>query len=332
MITFHRRRFLQLSAAAVLPPAAHAQTGSTQTWPIRTITLIVPFAPGGATDVCARIVAEHMSRTLGQQIVVQNVPGAGGTTGSTRAMRAEPDGHTILMGHVGTHAVAVSLYPSLAYKPDADFEPIGRVSEFPVFIAARKDFPAGNLAEFVAYVQANTGKLNVGHAGIGSVFYISALLLHSILKVNPTLVPFNGGLPAMNALVAGQVDYLCADATTGAPQLAAGAIKAYAIASAEPNPALPNVPTTTEAGLPAFQTSAWFALFAPKGTPQAVVGRFADALAQAQDDAGVRKRMLALATDLPVPAERGPAALRALVKSEIARWTPIIQAAGAKAN
>ena len=149
--------------------------------------------------------------------------------------------------------------------------------------------------------------------------------------MNPTLVPFNGGLPAMNALVAGQIDYLCADATTGAPQLEAGRIKAYAIASAQRNPGLPNVPSSAEAGLPAFQTSAWFALFAPKGTPQAVLDRFADALGQAQDDAGVRKRMLALASDLPAPAERGPAALRALVKSEIARWTPNIHAAGAKA-
>ena len=258
-MTLLRRRFLQLAAGAVaLPRPAHAQA-----WPTRTITLIVPFAPGGATDVSARVVAEHMSRTLGQQIVVQNVPGAGGTVGSTRAMRADPDGYTILMGHVGTHAVAVPLFPNLAYKPDADFEPIGLVSEFPVFIAARKDFPANDLGEFITYVKANAGKLNVGHAGVGSVFYISALLLHSILGVTPTLVPFNGGLPAMNALVGGQVDYLCADATTGAPQLEAGRIKAYAIASRARSSALPNVPTSAEAGLPAFQTSAWFALLRP---------------------------------------------------------------------
>jgi tripartite-type tricarboxylate transporter receptor subunit TctC len=321
-----RRRILQLAtAAALLPCAARAQT-----WPARTITLIVPFAPGGATDVAARIVAEHMARTLGTQIVVQNVPGAGGTVGSTRAMRADPDGHTILMGHVGTHAVAVSLYPKLAYRPEADFEPIGLVNEFPIMIVARKDFPAKDLKEFVAHLKANVGTLNVGHAGVGSVFFNSCLMLHSILGVKPTMVPFNGGLPAMNALVGRQVDYLCADATTGIPQIEAGTIKAYAIASPQRNPALPNVPTTAEAGLPAFRTSAWFALFAPRATPHPIVDRLTDALDRALDDDGVRNRMLAIGSDMPAKAVRGPQALRALVKSEIARWTPIIQAAGVK--
>ncbi len=239
---FSRRTFVQLAGVAALPRVAFAQA-----WPTRTVTLIVPFAPGGATDVSARLVAEHMTRTFGQQVVVQNVAGAGGTTGSTRAMRSEPDGYTILMGHVGTHAVAPSLYPNLAYKPDVDFEPIGLVSEFPMLIVARPDFPPKDLKEFVTYVRANHAKLNVGHAGVGSVFFITNILLDSILKVRPTMVPFNGGLPAMNALISGQVDYLCADATTAAPQLDGGKIKAYAIASPRRNPMLPNVPTTVEA-------------------------------------------------------------------------------------
>jgi tripartite-type tricarboxylate transporter receptor subunit TctC len=271
-----------------------------------------------------------MSRTLGQQVIIQNVPGAGGTVGSTRAMRAEPDGYTILMGHVGTHAVAASLYPNLAYKPDIDFEPFGLVSEFPMLIVARKDFPANDLKDFVAYVKANYAKLNVGHAGVGSVFFITSLLLDSILKVKPTMVPFNGGLPAMNALVAGQVDYLCADATTSAPQLDAGKIKAYAIASPQRSPVLPKVPTSREAGLPEFQTSAWFGLFAPKGTPKPILDRLSEALDKALDDEGTRKRMLALASDIPDKPRRGQEPLAALVKSEIARWTPIIQAAGVK--
>jgi tripartite-type tricarboxylate transporter receptor subunit TctC len=324
-----RRRFLHLVVGAaafpVLPRAARAQS-----WPSRAITLVVPFAAGGATDVAARIVAEHMMRTLGHQIVVQNVPGAGGTVGSTRVMRAEPDGHTILMGHVGTHAVAVALYSNLAYKPDVDFEPIGVVNDFPVLIAARKSFPANDLAEFVAYAKANGSRLNVGHAGIGSVFHISALLLDSIIHAKPTYVPFNGGLPAMNALVAGQIDYLCADATTGAPQIEGGAIKAFAIASPQRNPVLPNVPTTLEAGLPEFQTSAWFAMFAPKGTPQQILERLTDALDKALDDPATRKRLIALASNIPDKSRRGPQPLLALVKSEIARWTPIIQAAGVK--
>src|SRR5262249_42737925 len=161
----------------------------------------------------------------GQQIVVQNVPGAGGTIGSTRAMRAEPDGHTLLMGQMGTHAAAVALYPNLAYKPDSDFEPIGPVTDFPIFIVARKDFPADNLKGFIAYVKAHGPTLNVAHAGVGSTFFTTCLLLNSILGVKPTLVPFNGGGPAMNALMAGQVDYMCGDGVTTAPQLAAGTVK-----------------------------------------------------------------------------------------------------------
>ena len=324
---FSRRTFVQLAGVAALPRVAFAQA-----WPTRTVTLVVPFAPGGATDVSARLVAEHMTRTFGQQVVVQNVAGAGGTTGSTRAMRSEPDGYTILMGHVGTHAVAPSLYPNLAYKPDVDFEPIGLVSEFPMLIVARPDFPPKDLKEFVTYVRANHAKLNVGHAGVGSVFFITNILLDSILKVRPTMVPFNGGLPAMNALISGQVDYLCADATTAAPQLDGGKIKAYAIASPRRNPMLPNVPTTVEAGLPEFQTSAWFALFAPKGTPKPVLDRLSDALDKALDDDVTGKRMAALASDIPAKPRRGQQALQALVKSEIARWTPVIQAAGVTAK
>ncbi len=324
-----RRTFLQLAAgAAALPVVSHVARA--QAWPSRNITLIVPFAPGGATDVSARLIAEHMTRTLGQQVVIQNLAGAGGTTGSTRAMRSEPDGYTILMGHVGTHAVAPSLYANLAYKPDVDFEPIGLVSEFPMLIVARPDFPPKDLKEFVTYVRENHAKLNVGHAGIGSVFFITNILLDSILKVRPTMVPFNGGLPAMNALVAGQIDYLCADATTAAPQLEGGKIKAYAIASPQRNPILPKVPTTIEAGLPEFQTSAWFALFAPKGTPKLVLDRLSDALDKALDDDVTGKRMAALASDIPAKPRRGQQPLQALVKSEIARWTPVIEAARVK--
>ncbi len=199
-----------------------------------------------------------------------------------------------------------------------------------MLIVARPDFPPKDLKEFVAYVQANHAKLNVGHAGVGSVFFITNILLNSILKVKPTMVPFNGGLPAMNALMSGQVDYLCADATTAAPQLEGGKIKAYAIASPQRNPTLPNVPTTAEAGLPEFQTSAWFALFAPKGTPKPILDRLSDALDKALDDDVTGKRMAALASDIPAKPRRGQQPLQALVKSEIARWTPVIKAARVK--
>ena len=328
---FPRRRFLLLLAAGIVLAALPRIAGA-QTYPARPITVIVPFAPGGGTDVAARIVGDHMSRTLGQQLVVQNIAGAGGTVGSARAMRAEPDGYTILMGQMGTHAAAVALYPSLPYKPDVDFEPIGMVAAAPVVIAARKDFPADDLKGFVAYVKANAAKINVGHAGVGSTFFTTCLMLDSILDVKPTLVPFNGGAPAMNALVAGQVDYLCADVLTAAPQLQAGTIKAYAIAAAARSPLLPQVPTTAEAGLGEFQASTWFGLFAPKATPGPLLDKLADALVRALDDGAVRKRLAEIGNEVPEPAARGREALRALVKHEIARWTPIIQAAGVKAE
>ena len=326
-----RRRFLRLAAgtaAAVLAaPVARAQA-----YPARPITLVVPFPPGGATDVAARIVADHMSRTLGQQLTVQNISGAGGTTGSTRAMRAAPDGYTILMGQMGTHAASVALYPNLAYRPDVDFEPIGMVTAFPLIIAAKKDFPARDLKEFVAHVKANVGTLNQAHAGVGSIFFTSCLLLNSILGTKPTLVPFNGGAPAMNALVAGQTDFMCADIVVGNPQLETGNIKIYALAAPTRNQVMPNVPTTVEAGLPEFQVSAWNGFFAPKGTPKPVVDKLADALDKALDDETTRKRLQVLGVDIPDKAKRGPAPFLALVKSEIDRWSPIIKAAGVQMN
>jgi len=247
-------------------------------------------------------------------------------------MRADPDGYTIEMGQMGTHAAAVALYPNLAYKPDVDFEPIGLATEYPVVIAARKDFPPKDLREFVAFVKANSGKLNMAHAGVGSIFFTTGLLLNSILGVKPTLVPFNGGAPAMNALMAGQVDYMCADSVTSAPQLQAGTIKVYAIAAAERSPVLPNVPTTLEAGLPAFQASAWNALFAPKSTPRPILDKLTDALDRALDDDNTRKRLAVIGNDIPDKPRRGQKALTSLVRSEIARWTPIIEAANIKAE
>jgi len=223
---FARRQFLQLATGAATLSAG-PRAVKAQAYPTRTITIIVPFAPGGGTDVSARVAGEHMSGTIGQQFVVENFPGAGGTTGSIRAMRATPDGYTIEMGHIGTHAVSVWLYPQLAYKPDVDFEPIGLAMETPLVIVARKDFPPKNLEEFIAYVKANSEKLNMGHAGVGSILYCFGLMLNSILGVRPTLVPFNGGGPATSALLGGQIDYACGATTDVASHINAGALKAY---------------------------------------------------------------------------------------------------------
>jgi tripartite-type tricarboxylate transporter receptor subunit TctC len=205
--------------------------------------MIVPFAAGGPTDVSARIVAERMSRTLGQQIIIENVLGAGGTTGSIRAMRANPDGYTIEMGQLGTHAASVAFYPNLAYRPEADFAYIGLAVDQAVLIVARRDFPPNNLKEFVTYVKANSDKLNMAHAGVGSITHFTCLLLNSVIGANPAMIPFNGSAPAINALVAGQVDYMCDPVSDIVQQVEAGTMKVYATGTAVRNPALPNIPT-----------------------------------------------------------------------------------------
>ncbi|GIQ78121.1 tripartite tricarboxylate transporter substrate binding protein BugD [Bradyrhizobium sp. RD5-C2] len=314
-----------LSAFAAL--GAFAVPASAQNYPTRTITMIVPFAAGGPTDVISRIVTAHMAQTLGQSIVIENVVGAGGTTATTRAARAANDGYTLVTGHMGTHAASVPLYPKLAYHPEKDFEPVALLAGTPILILARKDFPPKDLKEFVAYVRANADKVNAAHAGIGSVSHASCELLNSILDVKPVGVPFNGTGPAMNALVAGQVDYMCDQIVNAVPQINAGTIKAYAVATAERNPSLPNVPTTAEAGLPAFQAQAWNAIFAPKGTSPAIIATLNAAAIKALDDENVRKRLLELGSVIPAPTHRTPEALATLVKSEIAKWTPVLKPA-----
>jgi tripartite-type tricarboxylate transporter receptor subunit TctC len=299
-----------------------------QEYAARTITLIVPFAAGGPTDVLARIIGDHMSKTLGQQIAIENVLGGGGTTGTARARRAERDGYTIEMGQMGTHAAAVALYRHLPYNPATDFDPIGMVAGTPILILARKDLPAANLKEFVAYVKANGNSLNMAHAGVGSVSFTTCLLLNSILGVKPTMVPYSGTGPAMNALVGGQVDYMCDQIVNVVRQVTDGTIKAYAVATDARNPVLPDVPTTSEAGLPEFKVSAWNALFAPKGTPKPILDKLTDALDKALSDDTTRRRLLALGSDIPGARRRGQAALAALVRSEVVRWTQIIEAAG----
>ena len=282
--------------AAALGLAAGSSVAQTD-YPQRPITLIVPFAAGGPTDVVARIAGDHMSRTLGQPVIIENVGGAGGTTASTRAARAAPDGYTIEMGHMGTHAASVALYPD-------------------------------QLLTQLLMASANGAALNMAHAGVGSVSFTTCLLLNSILGVKPASIPFNGTGPALTALISGQVDYMCDQIVNLVQQVQGGQIKAYAIGTPERSPALPGVPTSKVAGLPEFQAQAWNALFAPKDTPQPILDRLSDALHKALDDEQTRKRLLELGSVLPDQAGRGQQALAALVKSEIARWTPIIKAAG----
>jgi tripartite-type tricarboxylate transporter receptor subunit TctC len=326
-MSFLRRVLAASAAGCVVLSAACFAPVQAQDYPTRAITMVVPFAAGGPTDVIARTVAGRMSRTLGQAIVIENAVGAGGTTATARVARAPNDGYTVIVGHMGTHAAAVPLYPNLAYHPEHDFEPVALVATVPILILARKDFPPRTLAEFIDYARANTDQINMAHAGVGSVSHVTCLLLNSFLSINPTGVPFSGTGPAMKALESGKVDYMCDQIVNAVPPIAAGTVKAYAVASRARSPVLPDVPTTREAGLPALKIQAWNAIFAPKDTPAPIVARLNEAASSALDDRDVRAELLRLGSLIPGPAERGPKALAGLVKSEIARWTPLLQTA-----
>ena len=234
-----------------------------------------------------------------------------------------------MMGHMGTHGAAPALYPNLRYDPTKDFEPIGLVAGTPILIVARKDFPAADLKEFVARLKDPAVKVRQAHAGVGSVSFTTCTLLTAQLGVKNIVAAYRGTGPALNDLVGGQVDYMCDQIVNLVEQINGGTIKAYAIATAERSPALPNVPTTIEAGLPDYQVSAWNALFAPKGTPKEIMAKLNETLVKALDDDTTRKRLLELGSLLPDKAGRSPEALANLVKSEVARWTPILKAAGA---
>ena len=279
----------------------------------------MPFAAGGPTDVISRIVGEHMSRTLGQQIVIENVVGAGGTTASTSAKSATNDGYTLITGHMGTHAASVALYPNLAYNPDrfrADRHPAGT----PVVILAKKDFPPKDLKEFVAYVKANADKLK-WRMPASARCRIHLPAAQSISRREPGRGAVNGTGPAMNALVGGQVDYMCDQIVNVVPQIHGGTIKGYAVGTAERNPALPDLPTAKEAGLPEFEAQAWNALFAPKGTPKPILDKLNAAVVKALDDETTRKRLLDLGSVIPTKERRTPQELATLVKNEIERWS-----------
>jgi len=303
-----------------------------QNYPTKPITMIVPFAAGGPTDIVARIAAEPMSRLLGQQVIIENDAGAGGTTGITRGAAAAPDGYTIMMGHMGTHGAAPALYPNLKYNPAADFAPVGVAAGTPIIIVGSTKLPATDLKGFIDWAKKQGDKANHAHAGVGSVSHSTGILLNSILGTKPTFIPYTGTGPALNDMLSGQVDYMTDQIVNLVGQINAGTVKAFAIATPKRSPALPNLPTTKEAGLDGYEVSAWNAVFAPKGTPQAIVTRLSDALSKALDDANARKRLDDLGAVIPEGAERGADALQKLVVSEVARWTPVLKDAMAAAK
>jgi tripartite-type tricarboxylate transporter receptor subunit TctC len=300
-------------------------------YPTKTVSVIVPFAAGGPTDVVTRLVGDHMSRTLGQQLVVENVGGAGGSTGMTRAAQAAPDGYTIAVGNMGTQSAAPALYPNLKYDPAKSFEQVGIVNFTPQAIVAKKDTAAKDLKEFIAYLKANHEKLSYGHAGVGSISYVSGTVFNAKFGFKPGLVAYRGTNPALNDLVGGQIDYMVDQSLNVIPQIKAGTIKVYAIAAAERLESIPNVPTTKELGVD-FIFSAWNAMVAPKGTPKEIVAKLTDALSKALDDATIKARFVELGSTAPQGADRGPAALQKLVESEIASITPVLKEAAAAAK
>ncbi|HWE78009.1 MAG TPA: tripartite tricarboxylate transporter substrate-binding protein [Pseudolabrys sp.] len=316
--------------AAALVLLAGITTSQAADYPSRTVTIIVPFAAGGPADVTGRIVADIFARHLGQSFVVENVGGAGGTVGSLRAARAQPDGYTLISGHMGTHAAAPMFYPNLGYDPEKDFEPVGLIATQPELLVVRKSLPVNNLKEFAEYARKNEKKLNMGHAGVGSVSYLGCLLLNSALGIHPTLVPFTGTAPVMNAILAGNVDYDCDPILGPLPHVRAGTVKALAIATKKRSKLLPDVPTSYEQGFPQFDCAPFYAVFAPKGTPKAVIDKLAAALDKGLDEPAVQKRFSDLGAVIAEPNERGPKALAALVHTEIERLKPIVAAARAK--
>jgi tripartite-type tricarboxylate transporter receptor subunit TctC len=317
-------------AAAVLLTIAGINGAQAEDYPARTVTIIVPFAAGGPADITARIVADIFNRHLGQKFVVENIGGAGGTVGTLRAARAAADGYTILSGHLGTNALASAFYPNLGYDPQKDFAPIGLSAEYPELLVVRKDFPADNLGEFVAYAKANASKLNVGHAGLGSVSYIGCLLLNSAIGIKPAMIPFTGTAPVLNAMLGGQIDYECDPVLGTLSQVQAGNVKALAVAASKRSPMLPDVPTSYEQGLPEFDCAPFYAVFAPSGTPQPVIDKLVEALNKGLSEPQVQKRLADLGADIVEPARRGPKVLADLIRSESARLLPILRAAAEK--
>jgi tripartite-type tricarboxylate transporter receptor subunit TctC len=294
--------------------------------------MVVPYPPGGASDVVARIIADSMSKTLDETIIVENVGGAGGTIGTARVAAATPDGYTILAASMGSHVAAPALTPNLRYDSTKDFLPIGLTANAPVAVVARKDFPAKTLKEFIAEVKAQGDNIKQAHGGIGSSSHMACLLFTSQLGLKPRLVPYRGTGPALSDVIGDHVDFFCEQVVSVAPSVKGKLIKAYVVSGDTRSAALPDVPSAKEAGIPDFSINIWSALFAPKGTPQPVIAKLSAALDKALNDPAVVKRLADLGGSVPVEADRGPAHLETVLSADIARWNPILKAAVAKAD
>ena len=298
-----------------------------QEYPSRPITLVVPFSAGGPGDVIARLLGTSMSATLKQAVVIENVVGAGGTLGSNRVAKAPPDGYTLLLMHVG-QATAPALYAKLPFDPIGDFAPIGMVTDVPMILVARPNFPAKDLKELVAHIRAQGDKVTYGNVGLGSASHLCGLMFMSTVEARLTPVYYKGGGPALNDIIAGHIDVYCDPATGPTPYIQAGTIPGYAITSRKRVTTLPDLPTAAEAGVPAFDVTTWYGLYAPRNTPKAIVDALVDALKKALKDPPLVNRFAELSMT-PVEEERAtPAALDAFLRAETVKWSRIIKQAG----
>jgi tripartite-type tricarboxylate transporter receptor subunit TctC len=304
---------------------------ASEEYPAHPITIVVPFAAGGPTDILARIIAQSIP-SLGQQVVVEDVTGAGGTIAAAKVARAVPDGYTMVMGNLGTHAAARGIYRSLPYDPRTDFEPVILVASTPMVLVARKTMPVHTLSDVIAYAKAHRGKTTMGSAGVGSISHLALLLFNHLTGAGVVHVPYRGLSEATNDLLGGQIDLLFDQVVTATPHIQAGAENPIAVTIPTRAPSIPNVPSADEAGLGRLQTVAWTALFMPKGTPQPIVLRINAAVQKAMRDPTIRKRLTEIGADIPPPQECTPAALGHLVATEIEKWVPLIEAAGVTAQ
>jgi tripartite-type tricarboxylate transporter receptor subunit TctC len=320
-----RRVVLAALAAAAAGPAFG------QAYPSKPITIIVPFAAGGPTDLLARIMGERMGRELGQQIIIENVTGAAGTIAMGKLARSAPDGYTIGIGHLGTNVANAAIYTKLNFDLLADLEPIVRLPANPMLVVSSNNVPAKTLKELVEYLKANPDKVSGGTAGMGSGSHLGSLAFNKATGAKYQLVPYRGTGPAMQDLIANQIQVMVDQSSNSLPQAQAGKIRAYAITSAARSPAAPDIPTAAEAGYP-MEVSIWNGLWAPKGTPKDIIDKLNAAAVAAMKDPAVRKRMEELGQDLPTVEEMTPAAFAAFQKAEFAKWKPIIEAAGVKVD
>ncbi len=320
-----------ISAVAFVVLALTGTAGA-QDYPNKPLTMVVPFAAGGPTDVLGRVMGQRMSEIVHQQVVVENVGGAGGMTGSQRVAQSAPDGYTFVLGTVGTHAQNQTLYKKPLYNAATDFAPVALIAQVPLILIARKDLPANTFQEFAAYVKANQSKMQFGSAGAGSATHLGCVLLNSALGVTVQHVPYRGTGPAMQDLTAGRIDYLCEIVTTALPQIKGGNVKAIAALSLDRSPVLPDLPTANESGLPKFEAYTWNAFFLPKGTPQPIVKKLHDVTVEAMKTPSVRDRLQGLGATM-MPEDRAtPEYLAGFVKSEIEKWAAPIKASGAIIN